>query len=76
MVRRRRFHQMTYTREQLINALVNEYEYLCHDDFDPDVDLTTEEYRLKIECYNDEDLINETAVDENFTIQQFMETWG
>jgi len=67
---------MTYTREQLINALVNEYEYLCHDDFDPDVDLTTEEYRLKIECYNDEDLINETAVDENFTIQQFMETWG
>jgi hypothetical protein len=67
---------MTYTREQLINALVNEYEYLCHDDFDPDVDLTTEEYRLKIECYNDEDLINETAVDEHFTIQQFMETWG
>ena len=66
---------MTYTREQLINALVNEYEYLCHDDFDPDVDLTTEEYRLKIECYNDEDLINETAVDEHFTIQQFMETW-
>ena len=67
---------MTYTREQLINALVNEYDYLCHDDFDPDVDLTTEEYRLKIECYNDEDLINETAVDEYFTIQQFMETWG
>ena len=67
---------MTYTREQLINALVNEYDYLCHDDFDPDVDLTTEEYRLKIECYNDEDLINETAVDDHFTIQQFMETWG
>jgi len=67
---------MTYTREQLINALVNEYEYLCHDDFDPDVDLTTDEYRLKIECYDDEDLINETAVDEHFTIEQFMETWG
>jgi len=67
---------MTYTREQLINALVNEYDYLCHDDFDPDVDLTTEEYRLKIECYSDEDLINETAVDDHFTIQQFMETWG
>jgi hypothetical protein len=67
---------MTYTREQLINALVNEYEYLCHDDFDPDVDLTTEEYKLKIECYSDEDLINETAVDDHFTIQQFMETWG
>jgi len=67
---------MTYTREQLINALVNEYKYLCHDDFDPDLDLTTEEYKLKIECYSDEDLIDETAVDEHFTIQQFMETWG
>ena len=67
---------MTYTREQLINALVNEYEYLCHDDFDPDVDLTTEEYRLKIECYNDEDLIAEASVDEYFTLDQFMQTYS
>ena len=27
-----------YTREQLLDALNNEYEYLCHDNFDPDVD--------------------------------------
>ena len=27
-----------YTREQLINALNKEYEFLCHDNFDPDVD--------------------------------------
>ena len=67
---------MTYTREQLINALVNEYEYLCHDDFDPSVDLTTEEYRLKIECYNDEDLIAEASVDEYFTIDQFIRTYS
>ena len=67
---------MTYTREQLINALVNEYEYLCHDDFDPDVDLTTEEYRLKIECYNDEDLIAEASVDEYFTLDQFIRTYS
>ena len=67
---------MTYTREQLINALVNEYEYLCHDDFDPDVDLTTEEYRLKIECYDDEDLIAEASVDEYFTLDQFMQTYS
>ena len=67
---------MTYTREQLINALVNEYEYLCHDDFDPSVDLTTEEYRLKIECYNDEDLIAEASVDDIFTLDQFMRTYS
>ena len=67
---------MTYTREQLINALVNEYEYLCHDDFDPDVDLTTEEYKLKIECYSDEDLIAEASVDEHFTLDQFIRTYS
>ena len=26
---------MTYTREELINALQREYEYLTHDDFNP-----------------------------------------
>ena len=67
---------MDWNREQLINALVNEYEYLCHDDFDPDVDLTTEEYRLKIECYNDEDLIAEASVDEYFTLDQFIKTYS
>lgn len=67
---------MTYTREQLINALVNEYSFLCHDDFDPDVDLTTEEYRLKIECYDDKDLIAEASVDEHFTLDQFMQTYS
>jgi len=36
---------MNYTKEQLIDALVAEYDYLCHDDFDPDDDLTIEEYR-------------------------------
>jgi hypothetical protein len=35
---------MKYTRAQLIDALQNEYEYLCHDDFDPDVDMTMEEH--------------------------------
>jgi len=66
---------MTYTREQLINALVNEYDYLCHDDFDPDVDLTTEEYRLKIECYSDDELVEETQTDDFFTLDLFMRAW-
>ena len=30
--------------EQLIDALYNEYVFLCHDDFDPDVDATPDEY--------------------------------
>ena len=67
---------MKYTREQLIDALVAEWEYLCHDDYDPE-DLTPEEYRLKLECYSDEDLIEESGVDEEgFTLDDYMVSYG
>ena len=67
---------MIYTREQLIEALVAEWEYLCHDDYDPD-DLTPEEYRLKLECFSDADLLEETSTDDEFfTLENFMERFG
>ena len=64
-----------YTKEQLIDALVHEWEYLCHDDYDPDDD-TPEEYRLKLECYSLEDLIEETSTGEGYTLDEFMENHG
>ena len=67
---------MNYTRQQLIDALCREYDYVIHDDFDPETDLTPEEYRLAIECLSDEDLVAETGVDEEFTIDQFMEMYS
>ena len=67
---------MKYTRQQLIDALVAEWEYLCHDDYDPEDD-TPEEYRLKLECYSDQDLIEEACIDEEgFTLDDYMEAWG
>ena len=66
---------MNYTREQLIEALCAEYDYLCHDDFDPETDPTPEEYRLKLECYSDEDLLAETSTDEYYTLKEFMDHW-
>jgi len=39
---------MDYTKEQLIDALVHKWDYLCHDDYDPE-DPTPEEYRKEIE---------------------------
>jgi hypothetical protein len=39
---------MNYTKEQLIDALVHEWDYLCHDDYDPE-DPTPEEYRKEME---------------------------
>ena len=31
---------MNYTRADIINALCAEWDYLCHDDFDPENDQT------------------------------------
>ena len=39
---------MNYTKAQLVDALVHEWDYLCHDDYDPE-DPTPEEYRKEIE---------------------------
>ena len=66
---------MTYTTEQLINALVAEWEYLCHDDPEPD-DLTPEEYRKDLEEYTYDELVEETGTDKGFTLDDFMEAYG
>ena len=66
---------MKYTRSDLINALVAEWEYLCHDDFDPDEDQTPEEYREELQDYSYEQLVEETSTGEGYTLKQFMENW-
>jgi len=67
---------MNYTKQQIIDALVAEYDYLCHDDFDPDVDLTTEEYREMLEEMSFGELIIETGTGEGYTFDEFMENWS
>ena len=66
---------MTYTNEQLINALVKEYEWLCHDDFDPDTDPTPEEYLDSIKDLSYDELVEETQTDDFFTLDLFMRAW-
>ena len=66
---------MKYTKEQLIDALVHEWDYLCHDDYDPG-DLTSEEYRKDMEELTIEQLIEETSTDEIYTLDEFMENHG
>ena len=66
---------MNYTKEQLIDALVHEWDYLCHDDYDPE-DPTPEEYRKDLEDYTYQELIEETSTDEIYTLDDFMETHG
>ena len=67
---------MKYTKAQLIDALVAEWEYLFHDDYDPD-DATPGEYRKELEEYTYDELIEEACIDEEgFTLDDYMEAWG
>ena len=65
---------MNYTRADIINALVAEGEYLCHDDYDPE-DQTPEEYREELQEYTLEQLIEETSTGEGYTLDEWMENW-
>ena len=67
---------MAYQKQQLIQALVKEYEYLCHDDFDPDVDPTPEQYLDSIKDLSYDELVEETQTDEHFTLEQFMDAYS
>jgi len=64
-----------YTKKQLIDALVHEWDYLCHDDYDPQ-DPTPEEYRKDMESLTIEELIEETSTGEGYTLDEFMENHG
>ena len=66
---------MNYTRADIINALVAEWEYLCHDDYDPE-DQTPEEYREDLIEMTLEELIEETSTGEGYTLDEWMENWG
>jgi|TARA_Y100000310_G_scaffold331555_1_gene405332 hypothetical protein len=67
---------MIYTKDQLINALCAEYDYLCHDDFNPDTDPTLDEYFELMEKMSFDELVEETCTDEHYTLEEFMERWG
>ena len=67
---------MDYNREQLIKALCAEYDYLCHDDFNPDTDPTLDEYFELMEKMSFDELVEETCTDEHYTLEEFMERWG
>ena len=67
---------MTYTRDQLITALAAEYDYLCHDDFDPDVDMSPAEYLSYLQSLSLDDLIAETSTDDIYTVDEFIHNYG
>ena len=67
---------MECTKQQLINALVAEYEYFCHDDFDPDEDVTPEDYEEMLQEMSYAELIEEASLDEEYTLKEYLEKWS
>jgi hypothetical protein len=63
---------MTYTRDQLISALQHEYEYLIHDDFDPDTDMSASEYLDYLNTLSDSELIEETDTGVGYSLEEYM----
>ena len=63
---------MTYTRDQLIDALSAEYAHLCQDDFDPDIDPTPDDYRAMLQQLSNDELMSELDSDD---IDEFITTW-
>jgi hypothetical protein len=67
--------QARFNRSHLISALYHEYQFLCHDDFDPDVDPTPDEYLAMLQTFTDDELLAESSTDEHFSIDEFISTW-
>ena len=63
---------MTYTRDQLISALQHEYEYLIHDDFDPDTDMSASEHLDYLNTLSDSELIEETDTGVGYSLEEYM----
>ena len=62
----------TYTRAQLIDALCVEYDYLCHDDYDPDNDMSSSEYRDYLGSLSYDQLVADTDTDDGYTLDEFI----
>ena len=67
---------VTYSHQQLVDALSAEYEFLCHDDFDPDVDMSPADYRADISTLSHSELVSRTDTDDIFTLSDFMSTYS
>jgi len=65
-----------FTRQQLIDALQREYEYLIHDDFDPDVDMSADEHLAYLNSLSIDELIDDTNTDDEYTLDAFMHSYG
>ena len=62
---------INHSREQLIDALLSEYQSLSHDDFNDNV-MNDVQYHSFLQSLTLDQLIAETGTDDTFTLDDFM----
>ena len=66
---------MNYTREQLLEALCDEYAHLCEDDFNEEQIDSPEKYRTRVEKLANEEPIQLTTTGKAFTLDEFIDLY-
>ncbi len=67
-------NSMTHERQHLISALSHEYDFLCHDSYDPD-DMTSEQYLEYLHTLSNDELITESSTDDTYTLDEYITHW-
>ena len=66
-----------YSHQQLCDALLAEYVYLIHDDYDEDLDMSEEEYKVYLSTLTHSQLVEETCTDDEFfPLSEFMHAYS
>ena len=66
-----------YSHQQLVDALVAEFAWYCHDSYDEEFDNNPDKLRVHLQTLTHSQLIDETATDdEGYTLQEFMSSWS
>ena len=69
-----------YSHQQLVDALVAEFKWYCHDSYDEEFDNNPDKFREYLQPMTHSQLIEETCTtsgdDEGYTLQDFMSNWN
>ena len=72
-----RYDTMNYSRSELIDALIGQYESLISDSMLDDTDLTLEQYIESLQTKSIDELVYEATSDEyDFSLDDFMFAYG
>ena len=60
------------TTEQLVDALVADYNFYIHDAYDEEFDSDEDKYKEYLLTLSHSELIEETCTDDTFTLEEYM----